>query len=73
MLEPWLLLVLLATADSKVDDNVRYDSLIGRHMNVFSPYDGAKQVVSYYFLIKVSYIKLVISTELLRSNENCIN
>lgn len=41
-----LLLLLLATVYSKVDDNIRYDLLIGRHGNTFSPYDGAKQGVS---------------------------
>lgn len=45
MLELWPLLLLLTTADSKVDNSVRYDSLIGRRMNVFTPYDGAKQLV----------------------------
>ncbi|XP_046667752.1 phospholipase B1, membrane-associated-like [Homalodisca vitripennis] len=44
MIQLWSLLLLFMTAYSKVDDNVRYDSLIGRHMNMYTPYDGAKQL-----------------------------
>ncbi|KAG8305779.1 hypothetical protein J6590_062086 [Homalodisca vitripennis] len=44
MIQLWSLLLLFVTAYSKVDDNVRYDSLIGRHMNMYTPYDGAKQL-----------------------------
>lgn len=42
---PALLLLLFYLAESRVDNNVRYDNLIGRHMNVFTPYDGAKLLV----------------------------
>ncbi|XP_054258896.1 phospholipase B1, membrane-associated-like [Macrosteles quadrilineatus] len=48
MLELWaalLLLLLLVPADSRVDDNVKYSTLIGRRNNIYNtPYDGAKQL-----------------------------